>query len=166
MPLERLVSPRGRGGPRTPARRGRGHQPSQLQVLQTERMRPRAWEVSPRACVRRGDPVPQESFFFFNWTIIALGILGGPSGKDAPPPPGPGQCRRCKGLIPVSGRSPGVGNSNPLQYSCLAWRISWTEEPVRLQSIGLQRVDLTEVDLAGTHAIALQCCVRFCCTMK
>ena len=24
-----------------------------------------------------------------------------------------------KGLIPVSGRSPGGGNSNPLQYSCL-----------------------------------------------
>ena len=23
------------------------------------------------------------------------------------------------GLIPESGRSPGVGNSNPLQYSCL-----------------------------------------------
>jgi len=23
------------------------------------------------------------------------------------------------GLIPQSGRSPGVGNSNPLQYSCL-----------------------------------------------
>ena len=23
------------------------------------------------------------------------------------------------GLIPASGRSPGVGNANPLQYSCL-----------------------------------------------
>ena len=31
------------------------------------------------------------------------------------------QCRRCKrcGLIPGSGRSPGEGNGNPLQYSCL-----------------------------------------------
>ena len=26
---------------------------------------------------------------------------------------------RDAGLIPVLGRSPGVGNSNPLQYSCL-----------------------------------------------
>ena len=26
---------------------------------------------------------------------------------------------RDMGLIPASGRSPGVGNSNPLQYSCL-----------------------------------------------
>ena len=32
------------------------------------------------------------------------------------------QCRRLagdKGLIPGSGRSPGAGNGNPLQYSCL-----------------------------------------------
>ena len=35
------------------------------------------------------------------------------------------------GSIPGSGRSPGEGNANPLQYS-------WTEEPGRLQSIGLQ----------------------------
>ena len=42
------------------------------------------------------------------------------------------------GSIPGSGRFPGEGNGNPLQYSC--WRISWTEEPGRLQSTGLQRV--------------------------
>ena len=29
--------------------------------------------------------------------------------------------------IPGSGRSPRVGNGNPLQY--LAWKIPWTEEP-------------------------------------
>ena len=38
------------------------------------------------------------------------------------------------GLIPASGRSPGEGNGNPLQYSC--WRIPWTEEPGGLQSMG------------------------------
>ena len=27
--------------------------------------------------------------------------------------------KRDAGLIPVSGRSPGEGNGNPLQYSCL-----------------------------------------------
>ena len=37
-----------------------------------------------------------------------------------------------------SGRSPGGGHGNPLQY--LAWRIPWTEEPDGLQSIGLHRV--------------------------
>ena len=42
------------------------------------------------------------------------------------------------GLIPGSGRSPGGGNDNPLQCSCL--KISWTEEPGRLQSKGSQRV--------------------------
>ena len=42
------------------------------------------------------------------------------------------------GSIPGSGRSPGEGNGNPLQYS--AWRIPQTEEPGGLQSMELQRV--------------------------
>ena len=42
------------------------------------------------------------------------------------------------GSIPGSGRSPGEGNGNPLQYSWL--RILWTEEPGGLQSMGSQRV--------------------------
>ena len=37
------------------------------------------------------------------------------------------------GSIPGSGRFPGEGNSNPLQYSCL--EIPWTEECGGLQSI-------------------------------
>ena len=42
------------------------------------------------------------------------------------------------GSIPRSGRSPGEGNGNPL--STLSWKISWMEEPNRLQSRGSQRV--------------------------
>ena len=42
------------------------------------------------------------------------------------------------GSIPGSGRSPGEGNGNPLQYSCL--KNSKTEEPGRLGSMGSQRV--------------------------
>ena len=42
------------------------------------------------------------------------------------------------GSIPGSGRSPGGGHGNPLQYSCLV--NPWTEEPGGLQSIGSQRV--------------------------
>ena len=38
--------------------------------------------------------------------------------------------------IPGSRRSPGVGNGNPLQNSCL--KIPWTEEPGGLESIGSQ----------------------------
>ena len=48
------------------------------------------------------------------------------------------------GLIPGSGRSPGEGNGNPLQYSCLENPIEesqWTEESSSLQSLGSQRVE-------------------------
>ena len=41
------------------------------------------------------------------------------------------------GLIPGSGRSPGEGNDNPPQYSCL--EIPWAEESGRVQSIGSKR---------------------------
>ena len=41
------------------------------------------------------------------------------------------------GLIPGSGRSLGGSHGNLLKYSCLE---NWTEEPVRLYSIGLHRV--------------------------
>ena len=55
-----------------------------------------------------------------------MGVLGLPSGSD-------GKELTCSGgdpgLIPRLGRSPGEGNGNPLQYSCLensmdrgAWR--------------------------------------------
>ena len=42
------------------------------------------------------------------------------------------------GSIPGLGRFPGDRNGNPL--SILAWRIPWTAEPGRLQTMGLQRV--------------------------
>ena len=50
-------------------------------------------------------------------------------------------CQGDMGLIPGSGRSPGVGNDNSLQY--FAWEIPWTEEPGGLQSRGSQRVTRT-----------------------
>ena len=46
------------------------------------------------------------------------------------------------GSIPGSGRCPGEGNGNPLQYS--AWRIPWMEELGRLQCMGSQRADTTD----------------------
>ena len=42
------------------------------------------------------------------------------------------------GSIPGLGRSPGGGLDNPLQDFCL--EIPWTEEPGRLESMGLQRI--------------------------
>ena len=41
---------------------------------------------------------------------------------------------RDTGLIPGSGRSPGEGSGNPLQYSCL--KIPWIEEAGRLSCMG------------------------------
>ena len=55
------------------------------------------------------------------------------------------------GSTPGSGRSPGEGNGNPLQF--LAWKIPWTEEPGGLESMGSQKSDTTEQlkQLSGGH---------------
>ena len=45
---------------------------------------------------------------------------------------------RDSGSIPGSGRSPGEGNGNPIQYPCL--ENSMDREPGGLQSMGSQRV--------------------------
>ena len=49
---------------------------------------------------------------------------------------------RDTGSILGSGRPPGGGNGNQLQY--LACRILWTEGPGGLQSMGSQVSDMTE----------------------
>ena len=63
---------------------------------------------------------------------------GFPGGAMVENPPANALASGDGDLIPGSGRSPGVGNVNPLQYSCL--EIPRTEEPSRLQSMGSQRV--------------------------
>ena len=42
--------------------------------------------------------------------------------------------------VPESGRSPGEGNGNPLQYSCLG---NPTEEAARLQSMASPELDMS-----------------------
>ena len=60
-----------------------------------------------------------------------MGFPGGSEGKES-------ACNAGDlGLIPWLGRSPGEGNGNPLQYSCL--ESPWTEEPGGLQFIGWQK---------------------------
>ena len=54
--------------------------------------------------------------------------------------------------IPGLERSPGGGNGNPLQYSCL--EKPWTEEPDGLQSKGSQRV---RQDLATKQQNKMNC---------
>ena len=72
--------------------------------------------------------------------IITKPILGGfPGGPDS-------KVSACNvgdpGSIPGLGRSPGEGNGLhwSTHSSTLAWKIPWTEEPSRLQSMGSQRV--------------------------
>ena len=72
---------------------------------------------------------------FLHVKVCFKNLPGGfPGGSD-------GKASACKvgdpGSIPGSGRSPGEGNGNPLQYSCLENSI---EEPCGLQSMGSQRV--------------------------
>ena len=52
-------------------------------------------------------------------TCSFLGFLGGINGKEATKPPANAGDEREAGWIPGWERSPGVGNGNPLQYSCL-----------------------------------------------
>ena len=65
---------------------------------------------------------------------IELGFPGGTVVKNLPDRAGDAGVT---GSIPGLGRSPGEGNDNPLQYSCLE---NWTEEPGGLQSMQSQSV--------------------------
>ena len=55
------------------------------------------------------------------------------------------------GSIPGSGRSPGGGNGNPLQCSCL--ENPTIEEPGGLQSVGLQKSGLDLVTQQQQHSM-------------
>ena len=64
------------------------------------------------------------------------GFPGGSEGKES-------ACNAGNpGSIPGLGRSPGEGNGNPLQYSCLENAVEGIlhEEPGRLQSMRLKRI--------------------------
>ena len=79
-------------------------------------------------------------------TLPPQRAFGGTSGKE---PTANAVDTRDAGSISGSGRSPGGGNGNPLQHSCL--ESPWTEEPGGLQFVGLQRVRHDWGDLAQTQ---------------
>ena len=67
---------------------------------------------------------------------LASGFPSGSDGKESACNAGDA------GLIPASGRSPGEGNGNPLQYSCLG---SFTDKGAgRQQSVGCKEWDMTK----------------------
>ena len=65
-----------------------------------------------------------------------MGFPGGSDGKES------GCNAGDLGLIPGSGRSPGEGNGNPLQY--YSWEIPQTEEPNGLHPWGHKESHATE----------------------
>ena len=71
-------------------------------------------------------------YVLFIRTAFLEGFLTGSVVKNLPANEGD------VGSISALGRSPGEGNGSPLQYFCLK-KIPWTEEPGRLQSMGLPK---------------------------
>ena len=69
-----------------------------------------------------------------------MGFAGGLDGKESACNVGD------PGFIPGLGRSSGEGHGDRL-----VWRISWTEEPGELQSMGSQRVGHDWVTKHRTH---------------
>ena len=72
-----------------------------------------------------------ESDLNFHTIMVSLGFSGGSVVKNLPANAGDA---RDMGSIPELGRSPGGGNGNSLQYSCLGKPMD--EEPGELQSMG------------------------------
>ena len=84
-----------------------------------------------------------------------------PGGAAAKNPPVNARDARDVDLIPGSGRSPGVENGYPLQYSCR--KIPCTEESGGLQCTELKQWDKTEHTQAqGTRSHMPQQLIRVC----
>ena len=102
-----------------------------------------------------------------------LGFPDGAAGKESTC-----QCRRCKrrGFGPCEGRSPGVGNGKPIQYSCLedpmdrgAWRATVcgvTKSQMQLKRLSMHAEELltyswywplSDIGFANTFSRYLGC---------
>ena len=74
------------------------------------------------------------------WKALKFSFMGFPGGSDGKESAcSPGDLSLISGL----GRSPGKPTPVATHSSILAWRIPWTEEPGRLQSMGSQELDMT-----------------------
>jgi len=89
------------------------------------------------------------SLFFLSDCKWYLGFSGGPSGKEPTC-----RCRRRETRVWSLGREDPLEESMATHSSILAWRIPWTEEHGRVQSIVLQRVRHDWSDLMRTHTLS------------
>ena len=67
------------------------------------------------------------------------------------------------GSIPGSGRSPGEGNGNPLQYSCLENPMDGGGWLAAVHGVAKSWTRLSDFTFT---IVGLQCCVHFCCATK
>jgi len=81
------------------------------------------------------DPYSQ-LFYFDYWCVksFARWFPGGASGKEPVC-----QCRRCREVGLISRLEDPLEEEMAMHSSIFVWKILWTEEPGRLQSMGLQR---------------------------
>ena len=101
----------------------------------------------------------QRYFFLVNFLLEYSGFPGGSNSKES----------ACNvgdlGSIPGLEGSSGGGHGNLLQYSCLQ-NPHRQRSPVGCRPWGCKESDMTEQPSTARHIVALQCCVRFFCTVK
>ena len=86
-------------------------------------------------------------FFVFHFSIVTLGFPGGSDGKASACSAGD------LGSIPGSGISPGEGNGNPVQYSCLENPMdggAWQAIVHEVTKSGIRLSDFTFFFLCGS----------------
>ena len=86
--------------------------------------------------------------------------MGFHDGSVVKNPPGNAGDARDASLVPASGRSPGVGNGYPLQYSCL--ENSMDRGAWRALVPGVAKSDMTEQACAHTHTHKTSYIIQFC----
>ena len=84
---------------------------------------------------------------YVNTCVGEWGVFPGSTSGDEPA----SQCRRQEIWVWSLTQEDPLEEDTATYSSILAWRIPWTEEPGRLQSIGLQRIGHDWSDLACMH---------------
>ena len=82
-----------------------------------------------------------------------MGFTGGSNGEESACNAGD------PGWIPFLGREDPLEKRMATHSSILAWRIPWTEEPGRRQSMGSQEFDMTE--RLTLYSYVVQYCSRY-----
>ena len=107
------------------------------------------------------------SWFFGHKLIDHMGFPGGTSGKKKQKNKKPAcQCRKQTQVL-FQGQKDLLEEEMTTHSSILAWRLPWTEEPGKLQCIGLQRVEQDTcvglfLALYSVSSISVSVCVCAC----